>query len=386
MVFNAPAALRAFVAPICVFTGVLTGCLPVAGDLPAPLRVSATVRAEYVVAAADAPVALAFAPDGRVFYAEKNTGRIRVIQDGVLLADAFAAVPVNSAGERGLVGLALHPNFANNGRVYAFYTRSDTGNLTSDPQAALDNRVVFFESSGNVADGGEVFVASFPAGGTTNIGGRIAFGPDDRLYVALGDLNNEAGAQDVLAPAGKLLRLSDDGSVPADNPAVGSNVFARGVRDVRGLTFDPVSQSPFLLDLNPFGEHEINRVLGGSNLGWAQVTGQAVFGSELDFATANGDYLNPLLDTGAKSNPLIGLSFNPSGLFGPVLRDHLFYAESNARRIIELQLSTDRFGIAGRTTFAEGFPSAITDVAFTSAGTLYVATVDAIFKLTPIDD
>lgn len=386
MHFDTRTARRARLALASLSFGGLIGCLPAASDLPAPLRVSASVRAEYVVAAADVPVALAFAPDGRVFYAEKNTGRIRVIQDGALLADAFAAVPVNSAGERGLLGLAVHPNFANNGRVYAFYTRSDTGNLSSDPQAALDNRVVFFESNGNVADGGEVFVASFPAGGTTNLGGRIAFGPDERLYVAVGDLNNEAGAQDLLTPSGKLLRLNDDGSVPADNPEVGSNVFARGVRDVRGLTFDPVSQSPFLIDLNPLGEHEINRVLGGSNLGWAQVTGQAVFGSELDFATANGDYLNPLLDTGAKTNPLIGLSFNPSGLFGPALRNHLFYSEPSARRIIELQLSTDRFGIAGRSTFAEGFPSAITDVAFTPAGTLYVATVDAIFKLTPIDE
>lgn len=363
----------------------LTGCLPAPDGLPPPVRVSSAVKAEYVVAGAAHPAGLAFAADGRVFYTEKNSGQIRVVQNGALLPEPFATVPVNSAGDRGLLGIALHPAFDVTDRVYVFYTRSDTGFATADPQAVLDNRVVYFDALGNVADGGEVFVTSLPADGTLNVSGRIAFGPDRKLYVALGDLGFDGLAQDPAARAGKLLRLNDDGSVPVDNPTPGSPVFARGVRDVRGLAFDPVSNGLFCTDLNPFGEHEVNHVQAGANLGWAQVTGVAVVGSELEFSQNNADYADPLVDTGTKAPPLIGASFNPSGKYGNHLRDHLFYSEASARRIIAIQLSADRFGVSSRSSFADGFPAAITDVAFTPSGTLYVATIDALFRVVPVE-
>jgi glucose/arabinose dehydrogenase len=377
-----------FVLAGCTLTfgTLVAGCLPASDGLPPPLRVSAALKAEYVVDGAAHPAGLAFAPDGRVFYTEKNTGLVRVVQDGVLLPDPFAATPVNAAGERGLLGITLHPAFDANGRVYVFYTRSDTGLVTADPQAVLDNRVVYFESAGNVANGGEIFVASLPAAdGVVNIGGRIGFGRDRMLYIALGDLGNDAAAQDPARRNGKLLRVQDDGAIPTDNPTAGSPVFARGLRDVRGLTFDTISGGVFCADLNPAGEHELNHVTPGVNLGWSQVTGQAVTGSELAFAQDNADYANPVLDTGTKVVPLVGAAFNPSGKYGHFLRDHLFFSEASARRIVEVQLSEDRFNVTGRSTVADGFPAAITDVAFTPGGTLYVATVNAIFRVLPVE-
>ena len=233
----------------------VAGCLTFPGQTPT-LVVAADLRAEYVVRDALFPAALAFAPDGRVFYTEKNTGRIRVIAADVLQPEPFAEVPVNSAGDRGLLGIALHPQFATNHRVYVFYTLSDTGMTTNAPQAVVDNRVVYFEADGNRADGSEIFVAALPAGTTTtNVGGRIAFGPGGELFVALGDLGNESAAQDVAALNGKILRYGDDGSIPADNPNADSPVYAVGVRDVRALSRDPISGLPCGTERNRAGRH-----------------------------------------------------------------------------------------------------------------------------------
>ena len=96
------------------------GCLTFPGNTPAPINVGDRLLAEYVVNGVHHPTALAFATDGRVFYTEKNTGRVRVIVDGRLAAEPFTTVPVNYAGKRGLLGIALHPEFATNHRVYLF--------------------------------------------------------------------------------------------------------------------------------------------------------------------------------------------------------------------------------------------------------------------------
>ena len=182
---------------VLVAAGVLslTGCLPSPGQTSTPIAVADGLQAEFVVNDAQHPAGLAFAADGRVFYTEKETGRIRVIVDGTLLEQPFASVPVNYAGDRGLLGIALHPNFNLKPRVYVFYTRSDTGAVTDDAQAVVDNRVVYFEADGNVSSNGEIFVASLPAGSqTVRVGGRLAFSPDGTLFVGLGDLGNKFNA------------------------------------------------------------------------------------------------------------------------------------------------------------------------------------------------
>ncbi|MBU0637818.1 MAG: PQQ-dependent sugar dehydrogenase [Planctomycetes bacterium] len=376
--------LTALLAPAVLGLSLAGGCL-CADDTPPPINVGANLEAEYVVYNAAQPSALAFAADGRVFYTEKNTGRIRVIVDGSLAEQPFAEVPVNYADDRGLLGIALHPSFASNGRVYVFYTRSDTGLTTADPQAVVDNRVVYFEANGNVAAGGEIFVASLPAAsGTTHIGGRLAFAADGTLYVALGDQTAENAAQDNTVHTGKVLRYNADGSIPAGNPSAGSPVFARGVRDMRGLAFDPESAIPFITDRNPAGQEEINRVLSGRNYGWPEVIGPATTAEETQFVADNPDYVEPLFDTGDERPGLVGGSFNPSARYGPNLVSDYFYGEATKRRVQRIKLTSERRNVASRAVFAERFPSTITDVAFTPAGTLYVACEDAILRVVPV--
>jgi len=360
------------------------GCLPRSGQMPPPINVGQNLQAEYVVSPAAHPAGLAAAPDGRVFYTEKETGRIRVIKDNAPLDQPFAELPVNYAGDRGLLGIALHPDFSLNGRVYVFYTRSDTGVSTNDPQAVVDNRVVYFQAAGDTASGGEVFVASLPAGANTlRVGGRIGLDREGLLFVALGDLTDENSAQNNAFLVGKILRYKADGTIPAGNPIKDSPVFARGLRDPGGLTFDPDTGAPFVIDRNASGDQEINRVQKGSNYGWPDVTGPLSTAAELDFAALNPDYADPIVASGTNPVTWIGAAFNPSAKYGPNTFLGLFYGVQDDGRVLSLELSTARTAAVTTTRFAASLPTPITDLAFTPAGTLYVATQDAILRIVP---
>ena len=369
--------------PLTLAVVLLAGCPPSPDEAEA-LRVAPDLTAQFVVDPADHPSALVPAPDGRFFYTEKNTGQIRVIKDGVLLNAPFATVPVNFAGERGLLSLALHPAFNVNGRVYVFYSRSDTGLATDDPQAIVDHRVVFFEADGagsDVSTNTEVFVVSLPtASALTRIGGRIAFDNTRALLVALGDEEQADTAQDPNSPLGKVLRLNDDGTIPGDNPAPTSAVYALGFCDPRGLTIDSVSGYPFMTERSADTFNEVNRIQGGSNYGWPIVVGFADTPAELAFVAQHPEYGAPVTQT---TQALIGAAFNPSGKYGPKLVLQLFFGVSDRREVFSLPLSTARTASQPGVLFASGLPSTITDVVFSPGGTLYVACVDAILRIVP---
>lgn len=375
-------------AGMCLAGVVLTGCPPT-GTLPPLFPVADGLAGEYLAVGLEEPSALAGTDDGRVYITERTTGRIRVLRDGVLLEEPFAQVPVNHAGERGLLSVTVHPRFADNGRVYVFYTRSDDGTVTSDPQAVLDHRVVYFAAQRNddgelldVAEEGEVFVASLPVtSAATRIGGRIGFAHDRSLYVALGDQTDTSAAQDPAALLGKILRYTDAGQAPDTNPVAGSPIYASGFREPIGLTFDPDSRVPFVLERSANGVYEINRILPNGNYGWPAVVGIANTAEELEFAQANDNYVNPLLDTGNTQVALVGASFNPSTKYGPQQLVRLGYADALRQAVYSLPLTLDRTAALAPELFVEGFPPAVTDIFYTPSGTLFLISGDAILRV-----
>ena len=360
----------------------LSGCVPGPGTPPDPINVAAGLQAQSVVFPAAHPAALALAEDGRVFYTEKDTGQIRVIKDGTLLETPFASVPVNFTGERGLLGIALHPRFQDNGRVYVFYTRSDTGLSTYDPQAVVDDRVVYFtaaDPNDDVSTGPETFVTSLAAGtATSRISGLIGFAPDRTLLVALGDFLDAEAAQDPNVVYGKILRYSDDGTIPADNPQPDSPVYALGFREPRGLTFDPDSGYAFVTERSANGLHEINRIQRGSNYGWPIVVGFADTPDELAFVAEHPEYGDPV---SVSTGQLVGAAFNPSTKYGTSWLNKLFYGVNDTARISALELTAERTAAVQSQIFATGLPPPITDIAFTPTGTLYVATEEAVLRV-----
>ncbi len=221
------------------------------------------------------PTAMAFAPDGRLFVAQQG-GALRVISNGTLLAQPFLTVSVNSAGERGLLGVAFDPNFASNNFVYVYYTTST---------APIHNRLSRFTASAanpNVAAAGsEVQLMNLPnlSSATNHNGGAIHFGNDGRLYIAVGENANSANAQSFTTVLGKLLRINPDGSIPSDNPflsqTTGMNqaIWARGLRNPFNFAIDRTNGRIHLNDVGENSWEEVNHAIAGANFGWPQTEG-----------------------------------------------------------------------------------------------------------------
>ncbi|MCB2378412.1 PQQ-dependent sugar dehydrogenase [Hymenobacter sp. BT635] len=218
------------------------------------------------------PTVLAFAPDGRIFVGEQG-GALRVIKNGSLLAAPFVRLSVNSSGERGLIGIALDPNFSANGYIYLYYTVST---------APLRNRISRFTAAGDVAvAGSEVVVLELdPLSSATNHnGGAMSFGPDGKLYVAIGENANGSHAQNLDTYHGKFLRINPDGSVPAGNPfPTGSEqrrrVWSYGLRNPYTFAIHPTTGRMFLNDVGQNTWEEIDdATTGGRNFGWPATEG-----------------------------------------------------------------------------------------------------------------
>ena len=180
------------------------------------------------------PTAMAFAPDGRLFICEQD-GQLRVVSDGVLQSQPFVTLTVNSSGERGLIGVAFDPAFEINHFVYVYYTATTP---------VIHNRVSRFTANGDEAvPGSEQVILELDQVTSDAIhnGGAIHFGPDGKLYVAVGDHGNPDNAQSLSTRFGKLLRINRNGTIPLDNP------FANGRRRQPGHLGARLAQSLYVL-------------------------------------------------------------------------------------------------------------------------------------------
>ena len=222
---------------------------------------------------ADFATALAWAPDGRLFYAERG-GTIRTF-DGTNHR-VFASVATSTDGERGLLGLALSPTFHDDHLVYAFYSRADD---------TTRQRVVRWKDQGGTGTSLTTIVDNLPAGSDCcHKGGRLAFGRDRKLYVTLGENHMPAEAQNTSSLRGKILRYNPDGTVPADNPFGASNpVWAIGLRNPFGLAFSS-NGTLLVTDNGPSGDagtpgsgwDEVDLVVRGGNYQWPTCYGNGI--------------------------------------------------------------------------------------------------------------
>jgi glucose/arabinose dehydrogenase len=246
---------------------ILTSLLFVAG---ARVATGATVPSGFtdslVAAGLTNPTAMALAPDGRIFVCQQG-GALRVIKNGALLPTPFLTVTVDSAGERGLLGVAFDRNFVSNQLVYVYYT----------VPTPAHNRVSRFTANGDVAlAGSETILMEMPnlSTATNHNAGAIHFGPDGNLYIALGDNANGNNAQSLSTRLGKLLRITSSGVIPTDNPffnqASGDNrsIWALGLRNPFTFAFQPGTGRMFINDVGQSTWEEINDGIAGSNYGW----------------------------------------------------------------------------------------------------------------------
>ena len=249
--------------------------------LPArPARGAPTLPSDFarsqVADGLASPTAMEFAPDGRLFVAEQR-GVLRVAKAGGSLTTALdISGRVDSAGERGLLGITFDPGFSNNRHVYLHYTQKAAGSTSAH------NRVVRFTLSGDtvVAGSGQLILRLNNLSTATNHnGGAIQFGEDGKLYVAVGDNANGDNAQSLGNLKGKMLRISKDGTIPTSNPfyakATGKNraIWARGLRNPFKFAVKPGTGTIFINDVGQNTWEEINRGAPGANYGWPRYEG-----------------------------------------------------------------------------------------------------------------
>lgn len=228
------------------------------------------LRAETVVDGLEIPWGIAFLPDGDWLVTERP-GRLRRVRQGRLVPRPVAEVDVAATGEGGLLGIALHPDFAQNRLFYLAYTHRADGRM--------QNRLERWRLSedGATAAPDRVLLDGLPAH-RIHDGGRLRVGPDRRLYWSVGDAGKAGDAQDPEVLAGKILRVGLDGEIPDDNPIPGSSVFLLGVRNSQG--FDWLEDGSLVIaDHGPSGERalrgrdEVSVAKAGDNLGWPKIAG-----------------------------------------------------------------------------------------------------------------
>jgi len=228
------------------------------------------VVSDTFLADAQFPVAMAFAPDGMLFYNELHTGKIRVVQNGTLLPDPFYQFKVAGQPETGLIGLTLDPNFAQTHYVYVFYTSVPEDQDNGGPNGP--NEVVRLTDVANKGTDLTPILRDLPSAPIHN-SGTLRFGPDGKLFVALGDNDQGSNAQDLGTLAGKILRVNPDGSIPTDNPFVGQTgkqpaIWAYGLRNPYSFDFDPLSHGLLATENGPGDNDELDIILKGANYGW----------------------------------------------------------------------------------------------------------------------
>jgi glucose/arabinose dehydrogenase len=226
------------------------------------------------------PWSMAFLPDGDMLVTERS-GTIKRIGDN---GQTYTVGNVQETREGGLLGIALHPDFAGNNYIYVYFTTDGSGTLT--------NRIDRYTLANDVLTNRQTILADIPAASNHN-GGSIAFGPDDKLYVTTGDAAQRDLAQDTDSLAGKILRLNDDGTVPSDNP-FNNLTWSYGHRNPQGIAWDSQDRL-WSVEHGPSGEwkgrgkDELNLIEKGANYGWPIIAGDEQAGGMRRPVAQSGD-------------------------------------------------------------------------------------------------
>ena len=204
---------------------------------------------------------MVFSPDGRLFFSEKNTGNVMILKNSKVLDRPFAKISdLYVDVEQGLLGLAIDPLYEQNHFVYVYYTAIDNNKVL--------NRLVRYTDVNNTGKDMSVILDNIPAVRGYHSGGGIAFGPDGKLYLGVGDATNSIFAQNPSVPLGKVLRINRDGSIPHDNPFPNSPVFTLGHRNVYGVAFDKEHGIGIIAENGDAFYDEINLIRKGGNYGF----------------------------------------------------------------------------------------------------------------------
>jgi glucose/arabinose dehydrogenase len=328
------------------------------------------------------PWGLAFLPDGAILVTERE-GRLRIIREGALDPTPIAGVPpIYVDNQGGLFDVALHPSFAQNGLVYLSFAAGD--------KAANGTRVIRAKFDGKaLTEVKEIFRASPDKKGGAHFGGRMLFLPDQTLLLTLGDgFAYREKAQGLETDFGKVVRLKDDGAIPADNPFVGKEgargeIWSYGHRNPQGLVRDPQTGAVYAVEHGPKGGDELNLVEPGKNYGWPVIT----YGADY-----SGAQITPYTERPGMAQPLVywvpsiataGAALYSGDLF-PAWKGDIFIAALAGAHVRRVDMANGK--AVGQEVLFEDQQTRFRHVAQGPDGALYLLTDDLdgkVLKVTP---
>ena len=318
----------------------------------------------------DHPWGMAFLPDGGILVTERS-GQLRHVKEGRLESAPIKGTPeVVARGQGGLLDVAIHPGFAENGLVYLSYSGAgDGGAGTEVARGRLDGDAL--------KDLEVIFRAQPKTNGTRHFGSRLVFANDGSLYISLGDRGSfMRESQNPGNHIGTVVRLNDDGSVPEDNPFVGQSdkrpeIFSYGHRNVQGMTLHPETGAVWAHEHGPRGGDEVNLLKKGANFGWPAITyGIDYSGAIISDKTEAPDMEQPVVFWDPSIAPS-GMAFYQGDKF-PEWQGDLFVGALAHLHLRRLELDGDK--VVGQESLLVDLGERIRDVRSGPDGYLYVLT------------
>ena len=345
----------------------MTGLIALA---PVGPTVAGGVRAVRVARGLNSPVGFTFLPDGRLAYLERNTGwlRFRNLQTDVDRR-IYRIRNVNATGERGALGVEVHPDWPQEPFIYVFATRNTPHGLR--------NQVLRIRVEKGEPTGVRTLLSAAAGPASNHNGGRILFGPNRKLYIVIGDNGQPSNSQDRSSNLrGKILRINANGSIPGTNP-FGSRVWAYGIRNSIGFAFDPETGRLWEQDNGPECNDELNRIKRGANFGW---------GPNANCPNTNNSGPRPRIrprHTFVNTVGLTGVAFCDSCGLGAGYGGDLFVGAVNDGIIRRFDLNGRRTAFDGGPTRVLDRPGPVLSMETSPNGRIYFSDFSAIYRLVP---
>ena len=319
------------------------------------------------------PWGVAFLPDGRYLVTERP-GRMRIVErDGTLGAPLAGLPPIVAGGQGGLLDVVLHPQFADNRLVYWSYSEpapaGESGNSTAVARGRLEGNAL--------VDVQVIFRQQPKVASSHHFGSRLAFAPDGRLFVGLGDrFSRKDDAQTLDNHHGKIVRLEADGKVPPDNPYVGRagalpEIWSYGHRNIQGMAFQPGTGALWATEHGPQGGDELNRIEPTRNYGWPVITYGRNYGTgtKIGEGTTRADVVPPVAHWVPTSIAPSGMVFVTGDRY-PGWNGSVLLGALRSQELVRLQLDGDR--VVREERLLGGMNARIRDVRQGPDGWIYV--------------
>ncbi len=346
-----------------------------AADADEPFKlVTVTDGLEY-------PWGMAFLPDGRILVTERP-GRLRLVVEGNLDPVPISGLPeIAATGQGGLLDVALHPEYTDNGWIYLSYAASGPGGVgTEVMRAKLDDHRLVNQQ--------QLFRVSPKSRGGRHFGSRLVFDNKGYLFITVGERGDRQRAQDLGDTAGSVIRLHDDGRIPADNPFVHKlgarpEIYSYGHRNPQGAALHPVTGVLWIHEHGPQGGDELNIISAGANYGWPVITFGKEYGTGWDIG--EGTHKEGMVQPTHYWVPSIapsGMAFYTGDRF-PAWRGNLFVGALKFQLLVRLELRGDR--VVKEQRYLRGRIGRIRDVRNGPDGYIYLLTDDSDGRLVRLE-